>query len=210
MLLALISFTDKPSSLDLRLASRPQHLAYREIYEDRIVQAGALLDTDRHGLRRRADHRCARFCRRGGLAPKPIPTSTPACSKAWWFPALRHIRSRRARGDNYWLALEGEPDAFSWAQQVAHGVEPWTGVRSYQARDNLRAMRGGDRAFFYHSNEGREIVGVVEVSYGKFIRTRAQNWATGRAWTCGPVAPMPNPVRRWRRSRPIPHWRAWR
>ncbi len=61
-----------------------------------------------------------------------------------------------------WL-LKSEPDAFSWDQQVAHGVEPWTGVRSHQARRNLAAMKSGDLAFFYHSNTGREIVGVVEI-----------------------------------------------
>jgi len=62
----------------------------------------------------------------------------------------------------FWL-LKSEPDAFSWEQQVANGVEPWTGVRNAQAAANLRAMREGDRAFFYHSNVGREVVGVVEV-----------------------------------------------
>ena len=61
-----------------------------------------------------------------------------------------------------WL-LKSEPDAFSWDQQVANGVEPWTGVRSHQARRNLAAMQAGDLAFFYHSNIGREIVGVVEI-----------------------------------------------
>jgi predicted RNA-binding protein with PUA-like domain len=63
---------------------------------------------------------------------------------------------------NYWL-VKSEPDAFSWDQQVANKVEPWTGVRSYQARNNLRAMAKGDQAFFYHSNIGKEIVGIVEV-----------------------------------------------
>jgi predicted RNA-binding protein with PUA-like domain len=62
----------------------------------------------------------------------------------------------------YWL-VKSEPDAFSWAQQVANGVEPWTGVRNHMAKNNLKAMRLGDRAFFYHSNIGREIVGIVEV-----------------------------------------------
>jgi predicted RNA-binding protein with PUA-like domain len=64
---------------------------------------------------------------------------------------------------NYWL-VKSEPDAFSWDQQVANGVEPWTGVRSYQARNNLRAMKKGDKAFFYHSNIGKEIVGIVKVA----------------------------------------------
>ncbi len=61
-----------------------------------------------------------------------------------------------------WL-LKSEPDAFSWDQQVANGVEPWTGVRSHQAKRNLAAMQRGDLAFFYHSNVGKEIVGVVEI-----------------------------------------------
>jgi predicted RNA-binding protein with PUA-like domain len=62
----------------------------------------------------------------------------------------------------YWL-VKSEPDAFSWDQQVANGVEPWTGVRNHTAKLNLKAMKKGDQAFFYHSNEGKEIVGVVEV-----------------------------------------------
>ena len=62
----------------------------------------------------------------------------------------------------FWL-VKSEPDAFGWDQQVAHGTEPWTGVRNHAAKHNLKAMRLGDRAFFYHSNQGREIVGVVEV-----------------------------------------------
>ena len=61
-----------------------------------------------------------------------------------------------------WL-VKSEPDAFSWQQQVERGVEPWTGIRNHQAKRNLQAMRLGDLAFFYHSNVGREIVGVVEV-----------------------------------------------
>ncbi len=63
---------------------------------------------------------------------------------------------------NFWL-VKSEPDAFSWDQQVQNGVEPWSGVRNHMARNNLRAMRKGDRAFFYHSNTGKEIVGVVQV-----------------------------------------------
>jgi predicted RNA-binding protein with PUA-like domain len=63
---------------------------------------------------------------------------------------------------NHWL-VKSEPDAFSWDQQVANGVEPWTGVRNHAAAANLRAMRRRDRAFFYHSNVGKEVVGIVEV-----------------------------------------------
>ena len=64
----------------------------------------------------------------------------------------------------YWL-LKSEPDDWSWDQQKARGKagEDWSGVRNYQARNNLRAMKVGDRGFFYHSGAGKEIVGIVEV-----------------------------------------------
>ena len=63
---------------------------------------------------------------------------------------------------NYWL-VKTEPDVFGWTEQVAHKVEPWTGVRNHTAKQNLMAMKKGDRAFFYHSNIGKEIVGIVQV-----------------------------------------------
>ncbi len=59
--------------------------------------------------------------------------------------------------------MKSEPDVFGWEQQVAVGTEPWTGVRNHSAKLNLAAMRLGDRAFFYHSNIGKAVVGVVEV-----------------------------------------------
>ena len=64
----------------------------------------------------------------------------------------------------YWL-FKSEPDTWSWDQQVAKGEdgEEWNGVRNYQARNNMRAMKIGDRGFFYHSNIGKAVVGVVEV-----------------------------------------------
>ena len=64
----------------------------------------------------------------------------------------------------YWL-LKTEPDTFGWDQQVKKGAkgEPWTGVRNFTARANLKAMQKGELAFFYHSNIGKEIVGIVEV-----------------------------------------------
>lgn len=62
-----------------------------------------------------------------------------------------------------WL-MKSEPDAWSWSDQVAKGTEAWTGVRNHQAAGYLKAMRVGDRAFFYHSTTGREIVGIVRVT----------------------------------------------
>lgn len=99
---------------------------------------------------------------------------------------------KRKHATQYWL-VKSEPDAFSWDQQVAHGVEPWTGVRNHTAKNNLKAMQAGDRAFFYHSNVGKEIVGVVEV-----VRTAYPDpTAESGGWVCvdmRAVAPMPRPV----------------
>ncbi|TAK46867.1 MAG: EVE domain-containing protein [Xanthobacteraceae bacterium] len=63
-----------------------------------------------------------------------------------------------------WL-VKSEPSAWSWDEQVEKGAagEAWTGVRNHTAKQNLMKMRNGERAFFYHSNEGKEIVGIVEI-----------------------------------------------
>ena len=65
----------------------------------------------------------------------------------------------------YWL-FKSEPFKWSWDQQKSKGDagEEWDGIRNYQARNNMRAMKIGDRGFFYHSNEGLAAVGVVEIS----------------------------------------------
>ena len=64
----------------------------------------------------------------------------------------------------YWL-FKSEPDVWGWNDQVAKGEagEEWDGVRNYQARNNMRAMKLGEKGFFYHSRTGLEIVGIVEV-----------------------------------------------
>jgi predicted RNA-binding protein with PUA-like domain len=92
----------------------------------------------------------------------------------------------------HWL-VKSEPDAFSWDQQVQNGTEPWTGVRNALASNNLKAMKRGDRAFFYHSNIGKEIVGVVEVAREAYPDPTDD---TGR-WVCvdvKAVGPLPQPV----------------
>jgi predicted RNA-binding protein with PUA-like domain len=63
----------------------------------------------------------------------------------------------------HWL-LKSEPFKYSWDRMVQDGRTHWDGVRNHQASNNLKAMRLGDRCFFYHSNEGTEIVGIVEVA----------------------------------------------
>jgi predicted RNA-binding protein with PUA-like domain len=94
----------------------------------------------------------------------------------------------------YWL-VKSEPDAWSWDQQVKKGAkgEMWSGVRNHTAKQNLMKMKKGDRAFFYHSNIGKEIVGIVEVikehypdptdNTGKFVVVDVKA-----------VAPLPQPV----------------
>ena len=95
---------------------------------------------------------------------------------------------------SFWL-FKSEPDAWSWDQQVAKGAagEEWTGVRNYQARNNMRAMKPGDLGFFYHSNIGKEMVGIVEV-----IRESAPDSTTDDPrWDCvviKAVKPLTRPV----------------
>tara|TARA_B100000700_G_scaffold263517_1_gene300711 strand:- start:612 stop:1034 length:423 start_codon:yes stop_codon:yes gene_type:complete len=73
-------------------------------------------------------------------------------------------------GKNYWL-IKSEPDVWSIEQQKKAGIKgaTWDGVRNYQAANNLKAMEVGDLCFFYHSNIGKEIVGVVKVIKKAFI-----------------------------------------
>ncbi len=69
---------------------------------------------------------------------------------------------------SYWL-MKSEPDAYSWDDLMAEGEGTWDGVRNHRAANNLRAMKPGDQAFFYHSNIGKEIVGIVETSAGGIV-----------------------------------------
>ena len=93
----------------------------------------------------------------------------------------------------YWL-LKSEPYKFSWDDQVQKGEGRWEKrVRNYQARNNMKAMKIGDRAFFYHSNEGREIVGIVEVTGEHYPDPDDE---TGKCVTVDvkPIKPFAQPV----------------
>ena len=63
---------------------------------------------------------------------------------------------------SYWL-MKSEPDVFGWDDLVRKKVAAWDDVRNYQARNNMMAMKKGDECFFYHSNIGREVVGVMKI-----------------------------------------------
>jgi len=92
----------------------------------------------------------------------------------------------------YWL-VKSEPDAYSWDNLVSDGRTNWTGVRNYAARLHLRAMRPGDEVLFYHSNEGKEVVGIARVTKPAFPDRTAdeEGWV---AVELAPVAPLKKPV----------------
>ena len=93
---------------------------------------------------------------------------------------------------NYWLA-KSEPAAYSWTQFVLDGRTAWTGVRNFQARNNLRAMKTGDHVFFYHSVSDKQIVGVAQVVKAAY----PDPTATDGDWACvdlAPVKPLKMPV----------------
>ncbi|MBL8603093.1 MAG: EVE domain-containing protein [Myxococcales bacterium] len=91
----------------------------------------------------------------------------------------------------HWL-LKSEPFKYSWSQLMTDGKTHWDGVRNYEARNNLRAMTVGDLCLFYHSNEGKEIVGVAEV-----VRAAYPDPSSKDDWSCvdvSPVVPFTAPV----------------
>jgi predicted RNA-binding protein with PUA-like domain len=76
---------------------------------------------------------------------------------------------------NYWMVKQ-EPDAYSWDDFVKDGKTDWTGVRNFQARNNLKEMKKGDKVLFYHSNTGKEVVGVAKVSKSSFPDPTDEKW----------------------------------
>ena len=95
----------------------------------------------------------------------------------------------------YWL-LKTEPDAWSWDQQAAKGAkgDAWTGVRNHTARHNLMEMKKGDRAFFYHTGDEKQAVGIVEVIREHHPDPTAK---AGEPWVVidvKAVEPLPHPV----------------
>ncbi len=94
----------------------------------------------------------------------------------------------------YWL-FKSEPGTWSWDDQVRKGAagEEWNGVRNYQARNNMKAMKLGDRGFFYHSVDEKRVVGIVEVC----AFAHPDSTTDDPRWECvdiRAIAPMPNPV----------------
>ena len=91
---------------------------------------------------------------------------------------------------NLWL-MKSEPDVFGWDNLVKDGKAEWDGVRNHTAAQNLRAMKVGDRAFFYHSNIGLEIVAIMEVTREAKKDGDTGNWVSVEV---KPVKALPHPV----------------
>jgi predicted RNA-binding protein with PUA-like domain len=94
---------------------------------------------------------------------------------------------------SHWLVKQ-EPSAYSWDQFVQDGKTAWTGVRNFQARKNLHAMRKGDYALFYHSVIGKEVVGIARVAREAY----PDPTATEGEWVCVDLVPekaLPHPVK---------------
>ena len=92
----------------------------------------------------------------------------------------------------YWL-VKSEPSTYSWDQLVKDKQTDWTGVRNYAARNDLKSMKKGDEVFFYHSNEGLEIVGIAKVAKEAYQDPTTEE----AAWVCVDLKPhkkLKNPV----------------
>jgi predicted RNA-binding protein with PUA-like domain len=93
---------------------------------------------------------------------------------------------------HYWLVKQ-EPESYAWSAFVKDGRTAWTGVRNFQARNNLRAMRKGDVVFYYHSGSGKEAVGLARVAKEAYADPTADkgDWS---AVDLAPVKPLKSPV----------------
>jgi predicted RNA-binding protein with PUA-like domain len=92
----------------------------------------------------------------------------------------------------YWL-MKSEPDVYGWDDLVAEGEGTWDGVKNAQASNNMKAMKKGDQVFFYHSREGLEVVGIMEVSeeHSPDVTTDPDRWVVVKV---KPVRKLASPV----------------
>jgi len=99
---------------------------------------------------------------------------------------------KKSAKQKYWMVKQ-EPETYSWDDFVKDGQTDWTGVRNYQARNNLREMRVGERVLFYHSGKGKEVVGLAEVAKTAYADPTADDpqWV---AVDLKPVKPLATPV----------------
>jgi predicted RNA-binding protein with PUA-like domain len=99
---------------------------------------------------------------------------------------------KKSTKNNYWMVKQ-EPETYSWDDLVKDGLTDWSGVRNYQARNNLRGMKVGDRVLFYHSGKSKEVVGLAEVVKSAYPDPTA-NDSQWLAVDLKPVKPLATPV----------------
>ena len=166
MLFAVLC-TDKPNSLQVRMDTRPQHVAFLDDLNAKgvLTFAGPFLDDDGKPngslvvIKAETHRGGGRYRRR-----------RPLCQGRTFRPCrdqALELGLQQAGGVSAWHTGFTNPSRIKWSWTMqkdagAKGTE-WTGVRNYLARNNMRAMKIGDKGFFYHSNEGLEIVGITEV-----------------------------------------------
>jgi len=99
---------------------------------------------------------------------------------------------KKSTKSSYWMVKQ-EPETYSWDNFVTDGSTDWSGVRNYQARNNLKGMKVGDRVLFYHSGKGKEVVGLAEVTKSAYQDPTAEDdqWV---AVDLKPVKPFASPV----------------
>jgi predicted RNA-binding protein with PUA-like domain len=105
----------------------------------------------------------------------------------------RNPRYCRAMSKQYWL-MKSEPDVYSWDDLVRDGIGMWDGVRNHTAKLNMKAMQVGDEALFYHSNIGKECVGVMTITETAFPDPTAEEGAPWVVVRVAPLRPLPQPV----------------
>ena len=93
----------------------------------------------------------------------------------------------------YWL-MKSEPDVYGWDDLVRDGTGIWDGVRNHSAKLNMKAMRVGDEALFYHSNIGKECVGIMKITEESFPDPTAEPGSPWVVVRVEPVRPLANPV----------------
>lgn len=99
---------------------------------------------------------------------------------------------KKTTNSNFWMVKQ-EPETYSWDDFVKDGRTDWSGVRNYQARNNLKSMRVGDRVLFYHSGKGKEVVGLAEVVKSAYADPTSDDpqWV---AVDLKPIKPLATPV----------------
>jgi predicted RNA-binding protein with PUA-like domain len=102
------------------------------------------------------------------------------------------VKSKRKLATSYWMVKQ-EPETYSWSDFVSDGRTDWTGVRNYQARNNLREMKSGERVLFYHSGKEKAVVGLAEVVKSAYPDPTADD-AQWVAVDLKPIKALKNPV----------------